>query len=85
MDYPTSWGGLPPFPIRGDPATITSVQTTHMETWSVFSGSDIGLALIGVAGLVSVVVVLKTAFGNVTKREITLRQNARSQSNASDS
>jgi hypothetical protein len=56
-----------------------------METWSVFSGSDIGLALIGVAGLVSVVVVLKTAFGNVTKREITLRQNARSQSNASDS
>jgi len=56
-----------------------------METWSVFSGTDIGLALIGVAGLVSVVVVLKTAFGNVTRREITLRQNARAQSNASDS
>ncbi len=56
-----------------------------METWNLFSGSDIGLALIGVAGLVSVVVVLKTAFGNTTKRELTLRRNARSQSNASDS
>ena len=55
-----------------------------METWSVFSGTDIGLALIGVAGLVSAVVVLKTAFGNVTKREITLRQNARAQSQARD-
>ena len=57
-----------------------------METWSVFSGSDIGLALIGLAGLASVVVVLKTAFGNVAKREVTLRQNAqRAQSDASDS
>jgi hypothetical protein len=34
---------------------------------------------------VSVVVVLKTAFGNVTNRELSLRQNARAQSNASDS
>ena len=55
-----------------------------METWSVFSGSDIGLALIGFAGLASVVVVLKTAFGNVTKRELTLRKNATSQSSARD-
>jgi hypothetical protein len=55
-----------------------------METWSVFSGSDIGLALIGLAGLASVVVVLRTAFGNVTKRELTLRQNARSQFPARD-
>jgi len=43
-------------------------------TWSIFSGSDIGLALIGLAGLVSVVVVLKTAFGNVTKRELRVKQ-----------
>ena len=57
---------------------------TQMETWSVFSGSDIGLALIGLAGLASVVVVLRTAFGNVTKRELTLRQNARAQSQARD-
>jgi hypothetical protein len=44
-----------------------------METWNVFSGSDIGLALIGLAGLVSVVVVLKTAFGNVNTRERKLK------------
>jgi hypothetical protein len=55
-----------------------------METWNLFSASDLGLALIGVAGLVSVVVVLGTAFGNVNKREINLRQNARSQSKARD-
>jgi hypothetical protein len=55
-----------------------------METWSVFSGSDIGLALIGLSGLVSVIVVLRTAFGNVTKRELTLRKNATSQSTARD-
>jgi hypothetical protein len=55
-----------------------------METWSVFSGSDIGLALIGLAGFASVVVVLRTAFGNVAKREVNLRQNARAQSDASD-
>jgi len=54
-----------------------------METWNLFSGSDIGLALIGLAGFASVFVVLKTAFGNVAKREVTLRQNAqRAQSEA---
>ena len=45
-----------------------------METWSVFSGSDIGLALIGLAGLVSVVVVMASATGNVGKREISRRK-----------
>ena len=69
--------------------TLTARYNNHsykkqMETWSVFSGSDIGLALIGLAGLASVVVVLRTAFGNVTKRELTLRQNARAQSQARD-
>lgn len=57
-----------------------------METWSVFSGNDIVLALVGFIGFASVAIVLKTAFGNVAKREVTLRQNAqRAQSNASDS
>jgi hypothetical protein len=45
-----------------------------METWSVFSGSDIGLALIGLAGLVSVIVVMTAATGNVGKREISRRK-----------
>ena len=40
-----------------------------MQTWSVFSASDLGLAVIGFAGLVSVVVVLRAAFGNVDARE----------------
>jgi hypothetical protein len=69
-------------PIR---AILYTVQSTYMQTWSVFSGSDIGLALIGVAGFVSVWVVLSTALGNVVKREIKLSKNARAQSNASDS
>ena len=56
----------------------------QMETWSNFSGSDLGVAVIGLAGLVSVWVVLSTAFGNVTKRELNLRNNARPQSDASD-
>ena len=56
-----------------------------METWNLFTGSDIGLALIGLAGFASVAIVLRTAFGNVANRELTLRRNARAQSNASDS
>lgn len=56
-----------------------------METWSVFSGSDLILALVGLIGFASVAIVLRTAFGNVAKRELTLRQNARVQSDASDS
>jgi hypothetical protein len=57
-----------------------------IPTWFLFSRSDIGFALIGLAGLISAIVVLRTAFGNTTKRELTLRQNAqRTQSNASGS
>lgn len=55
-----------------------------METWSLFSGNDIALALIGLAGLVSVILVFATASGNVAKREISLRNNARAQSEARD-
>ena len=56
-----------------------------METWSNFSASDLGIAVIGLAGLVSVVVVLRTAFGNMNKREMNIRRNVeRAQSVASD-
>jgi|688.fasta_scaffold06243_14 uncharacterized membrane protein YuzA (DUF378 family) len=55
-----------------------------METWSNFSASDLALAVIGLAGLASVVVVFSTASSKVNKREISLRQNARTQSEARD-
>lgn len=56
-----------------------------METWATFTGSDIALAVIGLVGLASVVIVFATATGNVAKREVTLSENARrSQSGASD-
>jgi hypothetical protein len=56
-----------------------------METWSNFSASDLGIAVIGLAGLLSVVVVLRTALGNVNKRELSIRENVRrAQSSASD-
>ena len=58
-----------------------------METWSNFTASDLALAVIGLAGLVSVVVVFSTASSKVNKREISLRKfvNESSQSDASDS
>jgi hypothetical protein len=56
-----------------------------METWSNFTASDLGFAVIGLAGLLSVVVVLRTALGNVNKRELSIRENVRrAQSSASD-
>jgi len=55
-----------------------------METWSVFSGSDIALAVLGLVGFASVAIVVSTASSRVNKREITLRQNARAQSQARD-
>jgi hypothetical protein len=56
-----------------------------METWSLFTGNDIVLALVGFMGFAFVAIVLRTAFGNVDNRELTLRKNARTQSDASDS
>jgi hypothetical protein len=44
-----------------------------VETWNVFSASDVAYAFLGFSGLVSVVVVLKTAFGNVNTRERKLK------------
>ncbi len=73
-----------PFP-RGITRYTIHSHTSNMQTWSVFSGSDLTLALVGFIGFASVAIVLRTAFGNVANRELTLRRNARSQSNASDS
>jgi hypothetical protein len=56
-----------------------------METWAIFTGTDLALAVIGLVGFASVAIVMATASGNVAKREITLRKNATLQSDASDS
>ena len=57
-----------------------------MDTWNLFSGSDIALAVLGLVGFASVVIVVSTASSRVNNRELTLRRNAqRAQSNASDS
>ena len=44
-----------------------------MDTWELFTGNDILLALIGLVGFGSVVIVLRTALRNVNKRERVLR------------
>jgi len=56
-----------------------------METWAIFTGTDLALAVIGLGGLLSVVVVISTAFRKVNQREFNIRQYARTQSDASDS
>ena len=58
-----------------------------METWSVFSASDLILSLLGFAGLASVLVVFSTASSKVNKRELIIRKSVNEpvQSNASDS
>ena len=45
-----------------------------METWNNFTSQDIGLALIGLAGFVSVWVVLSTALGRNVRRELALKK-----------
>jgi len=45
-----------------------------MDTWSVFSGSDLFLGLLGAAGFLSMIVVVATASSRVGKREIVLSQ-----------
>ena len=49
-----------------------------METWSLFSNSDIILAVIGFVGLVSVGIVLSTAFRKVNTREVSRRSRIQS-------
>ena len=44
-----------------------------METWSSFTSNDLLYTVLGAAGLGSVVLVLRTALGNVNKREQVLR------------
>lgn len=45
-----------------------------MQTWSVFSSSDLALAILGMLGLLSVGVVLRTATRNVDTRERAIRK-----------
>ena len=45
-----------------------------METWNSFTSNDLLYTLFGAAGLGSVVLVLRTALGNVNKREISRAQ-----------
>ena len=49
-------------------------NTPLMETWNLFTGSDYVLAGIGFVGLVSVVIVLRSAFGKVNNREVSRRR-----------
>ena len=49
-------------------------NTPLMETWNLFTGSDFVLAGIGLVGLVSVVIVLRSAFGKVNNREVSRRR-----------
>ena len=44
-----------------------------MDTWEIFTGNDILLAVIGLVGFGSVVIVLRTALRNVNRRERVLR------------
>ena len=49
------------------------------DTWSVFSGSDLFLGLLGAAGFLSMIVVVATASQRVGKREVVLSQARRLQ------
>ena len=53
-----------------------------METWSVFSGSDIALALLGASGFFAVVAVIATASNRVNQRELSLKPDGTSESSA---
>ena len=44
-------------------------QTTTMETWSSFSTSDIFMAFMGLIGLLTALIVVKTAFANTDSIE----------------
>ena len=56
-----------------------------VSTWTSFTSSDLALAVVGIVGITSVFIVLATASRNTNRRELSLRKNARAQSNASDS
>ncbi len=53
--------------------TVYSYKTP-METWSLFTASDLALAVLGMLGLLSVGVVLRTASRNVDTRERNIRR-----------
>jgi len=45
-----------------------------MQTWNLFTATDLALAVVGLLGLLSVVVVLRTATRNVDTLERDLRK-----------
>jgi hypothetical protein len=49
-------------------------NTPLMETWNIFSSSDVVLAAIGFVGLISVGIVFRSAFGKVNTRERARRE-----------
>lgn len=55
-----------------------------MDTWSVFSGSDIALALLGASGFFAMVAVIGTASSRVNQRELSLKPDGTSESAAPD-
>lgn len=54
---------------------------TMPETWDLFSTGDIGLALIGLAGFASVVIVMRTALGLNVRREVELKRKSKENQN----
>lgn len=45
------------------------------ETWNLFVGNDMLIAIIGLVGVTSATVVLMTAFNKIDRRERTLKSN----------
>ena len=45
-----------------------------METWNLFSSTDLVVAVLGILGISSVFVVFGTATKKVNKRELTMRE-----------
>ena len=51
------------------------------ETWSLFSGNDLLVGIIGFVGVTSATFVLMTAFNNVDRRERSLRSTPKTDKN----
>lgn len=45
------------------------------ETWNLFVGNDLLIAIIGFVGVTSATVVLMTAFNNIDRRERNIKAN----------
>ena len=45
------------------------------ETWNLFVGNDLLIAIVGFVGVTSATVVLMTAFNNIDRRERSLKSD----------